>query len=60
MQGGYNLFFLAIGSKIEKAKKEAENSTDREDHQYNNGYYQGLVDAHWLALEIRHSKDYFE
>ena len=60
MQGGYNLFFLAIAGKIDKALKEAQDPTHREDHQYNNGYYQGLVDAHKLALEIHHSKDYFE
>lgn len=58
MQGGYNLFFIAISNRIWKAK-EAISYTD-EDFQYNNGYLQGLKDSHELALEIRHGEDYYE
>lgn len=62
MQGGCNLFFLAISGKIEEAKKIADKSWNSQfsNPEYDNGYYQGLKDAHELALEIRHSKDYFE
>lgn len=60
MQGGYNLFFLSICSKIYKQEIELKKRINPNTDEYDNGYLQGLKDAHKLALEIRHSEDYFE
>lgn len=47
-----NRFIIAIVAKRDKAKEEAIKPSI--DHQYNNGYYQGLEDAYKLALDIYH------
>lgn len=52
-----NRFIIAICQKIPIAEREAINPLHSCDHQYNNGYYQGLVDAWELAKKIHNSED---